>query len=107
MRIVKLCKIISKDTVGKAITLQLLKSGTSIGANLEEAYGAQSKKDFICKLFIVLKEARETSYWLRLIKESEMISNEEIEPILRESEEIKRIIGQSVVTAKKNMNNEE
>ncbi len=68
VRIVKLCQYLEKDTkVSRTLITQLLKAGTSVGANLEEAQAGQSKPDFISKNAIALKEARESKYWLRLI----------------------------------------
>src|SRR5580765_6742473 len=68
VRIVKLCQYLETHTnVSRNLIYQLLKAGTSIGANLEEAQGGQSKPDFISKNAIALKEARESNYWLRLI----------------------------------------
>ena len=68
VRVVKLCRYLEKNSdVGRVIVTQLLKAGTSVGANLEEAQAGQSKPDFISKNAIALKEARESIYWLRLI----------------------------------------
>lgn len=68
VRIVKLCQYLEKNTnVGKTLINQLLKAGTSVGANLEETQAGQSKPDFISKNAIALKEARESKYWPRLI----------------------------------------
>jgi len=80
------------------ISKQLLRCGTSIGANVEEALAGQSKKDFIAKMTIASKEARETHYWLRLIKESNLI-NTDIETILKETEEIIKILTSIVKTS--------
>jgi len=72
VRVVKLCKYLeAQDRVSRTLANQLLRSGTSIGANVEEAQAGQSKADFIAKMSIARKEARETHYWLRLLKESE------------------------------------
>jgi len=75
--IIKLYKqcIVSNEYV---LSKQMLKSGTSIGANVEEAQAAQSKKDFIAKMAVASKESRETKYWLRLIKEGGLLENEEL-----------------------------
>ena len=68
IRIVKLCQTLeSRPGVSRTLANQLLRSGTSIGANLEESKGGQSRADFLSKVFISLKEARETNYWLRLL----------------------------------------
>jgi four helix bundle protein len=84
-------------TLGK----QLLRSGTSIGANVEEATAAQSKKDFIAKMSISLKEARETNYWLRLLKRTGYIKKVDL---IFESEEIMNILGAIIRTSRKNLN---
>jgi four helix bundle protein len=80
---------------------QILKSGTSIGANVEEAIGGQSKKDFRAKLFIAYKEARETHYWLRLLRDSKIISKGKAEDLIHDIYEIKRILGSILVTLNK------
>lgn len=83
------------------LSKQLLRSGTSIGANVEEAQAGQSRADFISKMSIALKEARETHYWLRLLAAGELVRPEEINNLLREADEIKRIIGAIVVSSKR------
>ena len=80
------------------LSKQLLKSGTSIGANVEEALAGQSRADFLSKMSIASKEARETNYWLRLLKDSGIISKTEIEPLLAESESIANILTSIVKT---------
>lgn len=100
VRIVKLCQYLEKqDRVSRTLANQLLRSGTSIGANIEEAQAAQSKADFIAKISISRKEARETLYWLRLLKESEMVSESKLEGIIKESDELVRILTSIVKTA--------
>ncbi len=84
------------------ISRQLLKSATSIGANVEEADAAQSKKDFIAKMSIASKEARETHYWLRLLKYSQIVQGDYDLQILA-SEELIRIITAILRTAKNNL----
>ena len=83
----------------------MLKSGTSIGANVEEALAGQSRADFLSKMSIASKEARETNYWLRLLKDSGIISKTEIEPLLAESESIANILTSIVKTTAQNKNN--
>jgi len=83
------------------LSKQLLRSGTSVGANVEEAQAGQSKADFISKMSIALKEARETNYWLRFIEASEMVKSEKIAEIKKESEEIKKILAAIIVSSKK------
>jgi four helix bundle protein len=102
VRVVNLCQYLDeKPGVGRTLARQLLRAGTSIGANLEEAVGGQSKADFISKNAIALKEARETSYWLRLLVASEVVPEARVADLLREVEELMRIIGAIIVTAKR------
>ena len=83
------------------IAKQLLRSGTSIGANVEEASAAQSRKDFISKMAIASKEARETNYWLRLIRDSDIGPGIDLSQIIDESEQIIRLLTAIVKTSKK------
>jgi four helix bundle protein len=76
----------------RTLVNQLLRSGTSIGANLEEAKAAQSKADFVCKARIALKEARESHYWLRLLAASGMIARSKVELLVTESGELVAIL---------------
>ncbi len=84
------------------ISKQVLRSGTSIGANVEEATAAQSKKDFLSKMSIASKEARETKYWLRLLKESDLVKIP-LESYLTEIDEIINILTKIVKTTAKNL----
>src|SRR3989339_1766839 len=77
VRILKFADKLPKSVGGAVIAKQLIRSGTSIGANMEEADGAASKNDFINKVTIARKEARETHYWLQLIKKAELIHNKD------------------------------
>ena len=103
VRIVKLCQYLEKHTeVSGVIIHQLLKAGTSVGANLEEAQAGQTKPDFISKNSISLKEARESNYWLRLILATNNFDekvNQGIEELKNESMEIAKIIASILVTA--------
>ena len=102
LRIIKLCNELNKRPgVCRDISRQLLKAGTSVGANTEEAQAAQSKPDFISKNSIALKEARETHYWLRLLIAAKALPEERLNGLRDEAEEIKRILGSIVVSAKK------
>lgn len=84
------------------ISRQFLKSATSIGANVEEALAAQSRKDFISKMSIASKEAREARYWLRLLKESHYV-NRDLTPALKEVEEINKILTSIVKSSREKM----
>lgn len=75
------------------LSKQLLRAGTSVGANIEEAIGGQSEKDFFAKLTIAYKEARETHYWIRLLTDSEFINKEESKSLVFDIEELLKIIG--------------
>ncbi|MCG8406484.1 MAG: four helix bundle protein [Phycisphaerales bacterium] len=81
-----------KDVTGQVITRQLSRCGTSIGANIEEAQGAQSRAEFARRMNIALSEARETSYWLRLMRESGIARANRLENIIQESEELISIL---------------
>ena len=92
-RIVKLYQFLTKQRgFGEVLGRQILRSGTSIGANLEEAMAGQSKADFVSKCNIALKEARETHYWLRLFKENKVVSAERLSELTKESDELIAIL---------------
>jgi four helix bundle protein len=87
------------------LSKQMLKSGTSIGANVEEAQAAQTRNDFIAKMAIASKEARETKYWLRLLKEGNLLNDGNlINDLITKSESIINIITKIVKTAMRNRN---
>ncbi|MBN3908418.1 MAG: four helix bundle protein [Nostoc sp. NMS1] len=93
IRIVKACCFLDeKPGVSRILSKQLLRSGTSIGANVREAQSAQSNKDFINKLEIALKEARETQYWLEILIESELVNRHKFQLLLQEANEIGKIL---------------
>ena len=93
VRIVNVFKYLSEEKKEFVLSKQLLRCGTSIGANIEEAIGGQTEKDFFAKLTISYKEARETHYWIRLLKDTSYLSNEEAQSLLIDVEELLRIIG--------------
>ena len=101
-RIIKLHRFLIKNKKETIISKQIVRSGTSIGANINEANYGQSKADFISKLHIALKETAETEYWLKLLIMSEYITNEMGESLLMDCLEIKRILIASINTAKNN-----
>lgn len=101
VRIVKLCKYLSFNRKETVLSRQLLRSGTSIGANIAEAQQAQSRSDFISKLSIALKEAAETDYWIRLLHETDDLSDREYQSILSDCKELQRILT-SILNASKN-----
>lgn len=93
VRIVKVYQYFCDEKKEFTLSKQLLRCGTSIGANVEEAIGGQSEKDFFAKLTISYKEARETHYWIRLLTDTGYLSKEQSESLLNDSVEIQKIIG--------------
>ena len=91
-RIVRLHQNTARTATSRSLLLQLLRAGTSIGANLEEAHAGQSRADFVAKGRIALKEARETLYWLRLIAATEIVSEKRLAPLIQESRELVAIL---------------
>ena len=81
----------------------MLRSGTSPGANYEEARGAESSADFTHKLRVVLKELRESLYWLKVIEKAKLLPSKKLENISNETEELSKIIAQSIITARKKL----
>jgi four helix bundle protein len=104
VRIVKLYQYLTQTKKEFTLSKQILRSGTSIGANVEEAIGGQSKADFIAKLSIAYKEARETAYWLRLLKDTDYLTEKEFQSIYPDAEELCKIIGTIQKTTKQNLN---
>ncbi len=100
VRIVNLYKHMLKAHHEGNISKQVLRSGTSIGANVCEATRAQSRKDFIAKMNIALKESYETEYWLRLLYKAEYITDVEFKSIYTENQDISNIIAKILVTSK-------
>jgi len=98
LRIIKLCDYLSEEKKAFVIAKQLLKSGTSIGANLSEAECAISDKDFLAKVYISYKECSETQYWLRLIKEAGYINQEWFNSIYSDCNEITKILASTTKT---------
>lgn len=100
VRIVKLCKYLRGTKKEHTLSKQLLRSGTSIGANVAEAEQAQSKADFISKMNIALKEAVETNYWLRLLQATDYLSETEFMSIYSDCRELEKMLTAIVKTAK-------
>ena len=99
-RIIKLHQYLVKTKKETIISKQIVRSGTSIGANISEASYGESKADFISKMHIALKEAAETEYWLKLLTAGEYISEDMGKSMLNDCVEIKRILIASITTAK-------
>ncbi len=101
-RIIKLHQYLIKTKKETIISKQILRSGTSIGANINEANYGQSKADFISKMHIALKETAETEYWLKLLTVAEYITDDMGKSLLNDCIEIKKILISSINTAKEN-----
>jgi four helix bundle protein len=102
VRIIKLCQHLDrKPGVPRTLSDQLLKAGTSVGANIEEAQAGQSRADFISKNSIALKEARECHYWLRLLVAAKIMPESLLAELRDEAEELKRIFGSIVIRTKR------
>lgn len=100
VKIVKFYQKLVSENKEYILSKQLLRCGTSIGANIEEAVGGISKRDFIAKLQISYKEARETKYWLRLMIETNLIEKKEAEHLITDCDELIRIIVAIIKTSK-------
>ena len=92
LAVINLYKYLKNEKSEYIMSKQILKSGTSVGANIEEAIGASSKRDFLAKITIAYKEARETRYWLYLLRDSSYIRTEYSKSLISDCEEIIRII---------------
>ena len=99
--VIKFLRTIKHSRENDVVRFQLAKSSTSIGANYEEAGGAISKDDFRFKIGICFKEAKESNYWLRIIKAAEISKSEELDFLIKESGELKSIFAQSMKTMEK------
>ncbi len=105
VRIVNLYKYLTTEKKEFVLSKQLLRSGTSVGANVEESIGGQSEKDFLSKLSIAYKEARESKYWLKLLQATDYLSIEQVDSLLNDAEEICKIIGSIQITIKNKIRN--
>ena len=101
VRVGKVVDALPNTRLGRHIAGQLVRCGTSAGPNYEEGRAAESRADFCHKLSIALKELRESRFWLRLIIRSQLLSMKKMGNLLDESDQLCRIIGQSVATAKR------
>ncbi|MCQ2341970.1 MAG: four helix bundle protein [Paludibacteraceae bacterium] len=100
-KIIQLAKSLEKEN--KAMANQILRSGTSVGANCHEAQSAQSKADFITKLHIALKENDETQYWLKMFYASQLIDDDTFTPLNTEIEEIGKLLTSTIKHTKENL----
>ena len=104
IEIIKLYKVLRENKKEYVLSKQVLRSGTSIGANIKEAVRGQSKKDFVSKMNIALKEANETEYWLELLLETNYIDEKKYHKILSDCKEICRILNSIVKTSRESLN---
>ena len=103
VRLVNYSRRMRKDSTDLVLTRQLLRSGTSIGANVEEALGGQSSKDFVAKLAIAAKEARETGYWLRLMRDTQPHNHPELASPLAECGELVKMLNSIILTTRRKL----
>jgi len=102
IRIVNTYKYLCSEKKEYTLSKQLLRAGTSIGANTHEAIRGQSTKDFLAKLYIALKEANETEYWLKLLLKTEFFTPKQGESLLSDCDELIRILHSIIISTKKN-----
>lgn len=105
LQIVKLYRFLCNEKKEFILSKQIVRSGTSIGANVEEAIGGQSNKDFLSKMSIAYKEARETHYWLRLLRDSEILDAKHAKSVIQDCEELLKISGSIIRTTKQKIPN--
>ena len=98
VRIAKLCRYLQEEKREYVLSKQLLRSGTSIGANVAESQQAQSRPDFVSKLNIALKEAVETNYWLRLLQAAEYLPEEEFHSMITDCRELEKMLTSIIKT---------
>jgi len=104
VRVIQLCvKLEERPGVGRVLMSQILRAGTSVPANVEEAQAAQSKLDFVSKMNIALKEARETHLRLRLLAVADIVPENSLNPLVQEADEITRVLGAIIVSTKRNL----
>jgi four helix bundle protein len=105
LRIVNLCRFLEGERkINQVLIKQLIRSGTSVGANIEEAQAGQSRADFLSKTSVACKECRETLYWLRLISASDASLSDRLADIIKEADELVRILTSIVKTTKEGSN---
>ena len=107
IRIVRLYQFLCDEKKEYVLSKQILRSGTSIGANLAEAETASSRNDFQAKVYIALKECSETQYWLELLKETDYLTKEQYNSLNNDCEEIRRMLSSTTKTLKLTAENEE
>lgn len=105
IRVVRACQHLIGEKKEFVLSKQFLRSGTSIGANVEESIGGQSDADFVAKLSVAYKEARETLYWIRLLKATDYLTETQSQSLQNDAEELCRILSKILTTTKERMRN--
>jgi four helix bundle protein len=105
IRVVKIYKYLTLEKSEFVLSKQLLRAGTSIGANIEESLGGQSEKDFLAKMSISYKETRETIYWIKLLQATEYLTEKETKSLLNDANSICRILSKIQLTIKAKSSN--
>lgn len=103
IKIIKTYKYLKDEKKEFVLSKQLLRSGTSVGANIEESIGGQSERDFLSKVSISYKEARETVYWLKLLHATDYLTEKEAKSLINDAEELCKILGKIQITTKSRM----
>ena len=101
VEVIKITDALPNTVAGRHVGGQFIRAGTSCGSNYEEACGAESRSDFVHKMSIVLKELKESRFWLRLISRTEMLTSNRTEPVLDECQQLCAIVAKSILTAKR------
>ena len=101
VEVIKITDTLPNTVAGRHVGGQLIRAGTSCGSNYEEACGAESRSDFVHKMSIVLKELKESRFWLKLIRRTRMLTPEQTDPIIDECEQLCAIVAKSILTAKR------
>ncbi len=104
VRIIKAARYLQNEKNEFILSKQIMRSGTSIGANIEEAIGGQSTKDFIAKFSISYKEARETLYWLKLLKATDYLNQNEANSLINDADELCKILSSILISTKQKLN---
>ncbi len=101
VQVIKITDALPNTVAGRHVAGQLTRAAASCGSNYEEACGAESRSDFSHKMSIVLKELKESRFWLRLISRTEMLASKRTEPVLEECQQLCAIVAKSILTAKR------
>ena len=100
VRVVRAYQFLMRERKESVLSKQFLRSGTSVGANVEEAVGGQSEADFISKLSVAYKEARETAYWIRLLQSTDYLTESQAQSLLADADELCKILAKILITTK-------